>query len=52
MDIINHNSIAWDKVLGTNLEAWSKPVSPEIIAEARNGMAKVLLTNSKAVPDE
>lgn len=52
MDIIKHNSVAWDKVSGTNLEQWSKPVSSEVIASARNGISQILLTNSKFVPQE
>ncbi len=52
MDITNHNSKAWDKVQGTGLEEWSRPVSSEIIEDARKGISEILLTNAKAVPQD
>lgn len=50
MDIKQHNSIAWDKDDG--FEEWKKPVSSDVIKDARSGIAEVLLTNSKPVPSE
>ncbi len=51
MDIISHNSVAWDKQSG-ELKEWTEPVSEEIIEAARQDKANVLLTNFKTVPTD
>ncbi|OLQ95695.1 SAM-dependent methyltransferase [Vibrio ponticus] len=50
MDITQHNSTAWEKDDG--FEEWKQPVSSDVINDARNGIAEVLLTNSKPVPSD
>ncbi len=50
MDIKQHNSAAWDKEDG--FEEWKQPVSSDVINNARNGIAEVLLTNAKPVPSQ
>jgi SAM-dependent methyltransferase len=51
MDIRSFNREAWDKqVEGGN--TWTIPVSPEVIAAARQGKISVLLTEQKPVPAE
>ncbi len=52
MDIVKYNSIAWDLASETNLEEWTKPVNTEVIANARNGISEILLTNEKFVPQD
>lgn len=49
MNIVKHNSVAWDKASG--LEKWTKPVSSEVIQRAKDGSCEILLTNSKFVPE-
>jgi SAM-dependent methyltransferase len=51
MDIQQHNSKAWDKLVGDEIE-WSVPVSSEEIENARNGEWEIILTPIKAVPRE
>ena len=51
MDIRSHNREAWDHYVDIGVE-WTKPVSPEIIANARRGEWSVLLTEQKSVPRE
>jgi len=51
MDIIKHNSKAWDgQVKAGNM--WTKPVSSEIIEDARRGQWGIYLTPTKIVPRE
>lgn len=51
MDIRSFNRDAWDRqVEGGNI--WTIPVSPEVIAAARRGEFKVLLTEQKPVPED
>jgi ubiquinone/menaquinone biosynthesis C-methylase UbiE len=51
MDIIKHNSKAWDgQVKAGNM--WTKPVSSEIIEDARKGQLGIYLTPTKIVPRE
>ena len=51
MDIRSFNRDAWNKqVEGGN--PWTVPVSPNVIAAARQGDFSVLLTEQKPVPDE
>lgn len=49
MDILKHNSEAWDKEASEGGE-WSVPVSREVIAAAREGEWSVRLTAGKPVP--
>ena len=49
MDIINYNSIAWDKQVEKQNE-WTQVVSKEQVAEAKKGQWQVVLTPHKAVP--
>jgi SAM-dependent methyltransferase len=49
MNIRDYNRSAWDKQV-ENGNPWTIPVSPEVIAAARNGEWSVLLTEHKAVP--
>ncbi len=51
MNIHNHNSAAWDKLAGANIE-WSIPVSAERIERARGGDWEIVLTPIKSVPRE
>lgn len=51
MDIISHNSIAWNEQSG-ELNEWTIPVSKETIKLAKKNKATVLLTNSKTVPTD
>ncbi len=50
MDIFKYNGSAWDHEVAKG-SAWSIPVSPEAIAEARAGQIKIILSPSKPVPD-
>lgn len=51
MDIISHNSIAWNEQSG-ELKEWTMPVSEETIKLAKEHKATVLLTNAKTVPTD
>ncbi len=51
MDILEHQSRAWDRQVGLGNE-WTRPVGPEVIEEARRGRWAVLLTEQKPVPRE
>ena len=50
LDIRNYNREAWNKQVEDGENPWTKPVSPEVIASARQGDFSVLLTENKAVP--
>ena len=50
-DVLRHNALAWDKECDNQGE-WSRPVSAEVIANARRGEWQVILTPNKAVPRE
>ena len=51
MDIIKHNSKAWDgEVKAGNI--WTKPVTSEIIEDAKKGEWGIYLTPTKKVPRE
>lgn len=50
-DVLRHNALAWDKECDNQGE-WSRPVSAEVIANARGGDWQVILTPNKAVPRE
>jgi SAM-dependent methyltransferase len=51
MDIREYNRGAWDREVERGNE-WTRPVSPEVIAAARQGRWEVLLTETKPVPRE
>src|SRR4051812_10178379 len=48
-DILRHNALAWDTECDNHGE-WSRPVSAEVIANARRGEWQVILTPNKPVP--
>jgi len=50
-DVLHHNAVAWD-VQCDKEGQWSRPVTPEVIANARRGDWQVILTPNKAVPRE
>ena len=52
MDIRDYNRKAWDNYVNGGESLWTRPVSPEIIAKARNGEISILLTEQKPVPRE
>ncbi len=49
MDIQDYNRTAWDALVSKGNE-WTRPVSAEVIAAARRGEWRVLLTPQKFVP--
>ncbi|MCL4507425.1 MAG: class I SAM-dependent methyltransferase [Chloroflexi bacterium] len=49
MDILAHNSAAWDRQVEQG-NIWTVPASPEAIAAARRGEWSVLLTETRPVP--
>ncbi len=49
MNIQEYNSKAWDKAVD-EADQWTVPVSPELVADARRGNWKILLTPEKPVP--
>lgn len=51
MDILAYNRAAWDREV-ERANPWTRPVSPQQIAEARQGRFQVVLTPTKRVPDE
>lgn len=50
MDIRSYNREAWNREVEGGKNPWSQPVSPEIIAKARQGEFSVLLTENIPVP--
>jgi ubiquinone/menaquinone biosynthesis C-methylase UbiE len=50
MDIRAYNREAWHHEVDSGKNPWTQPVSPEIIARARQGEWSVLLTETKPVP--
>ena len=51
MDILKHNSAAWDKYVEGGIE-WSIPLDEDAIAAARQGSIGVWLTDKTPVPSE
>lgn len=49
MDIKSYNSKAWDQEVTTG-NPWTVPVSPEMIAKAKQGEWSIVLTNVKPIP--
>ena len=52
MDIRALNRDAWNRYVDNGESEWTQPVSPEIIARAREGDFSILLTETKPVPRE
>ena len=52
MDIRTHNREAWNREVEGGENRWTLPVSPEIIARAREGDWTVVLTENRPVPHE
>jgi SAM-dependent methyltransferase len=52
MDTRAYNREAWNREVDNGENRWSKPVSPEIIAKARQGEFSIVLTENKPVPSE
>lgn len=50
MDIRGYNREAWNKYVDEGESEWTKPVSPEVIARARQGDFPILLTEKVPVP--
>lgn len=51
MDVRQYNRKAWDREVESGNE-WTRAVTPEVIAAAREGVWEVLLTETKPVPRE
>lgn len=51
MNIPEYNSAAWDREVEGGSD-WTRPVNPEVIADARKGNWSVVLTPVKTVPRE
>lgn len=51
MNIISHNSKAWDKKVESG-SMWTNPVSIEVIEKAKNGEWNLSITNKRHVPKE
>ncbi len=51
MDVLRYNRTAWDHYVETG-NPWTKPVTPEAVAEARAGRWSILLTPTRPVPRE
>ncbi len=49
-DVIRHNSQAWDKFAKAECD-WSKPVSQEIISNAKQGSWSVHITKTALTED-
>lgn len=50
-DPVAHNRVAWDRLVDGNNE-WSRPVSPEVVAGARQGDWSVVLIGHEPTPRE
>jgi len=51
MHIREHNRIVWDKNVEWGENRWTIPVSPEVVAAARQGRWEIYLTPTKPVPE-
>lgn len=49
-ELVNYNRQAWDQQVDDG-NKWTQPVSDEVIAEARKGIVRIVLTPDKPVPD-
>jgi ubiquinone/menaquinone biosynthesis C-methylase UbiE len=52
MDIRAYNRDAWNRYVDGGESLWTQPVSPKVIAKARDGEFSILLTEQKPVPRE
>jgi SAM-dependent methyltransferase len=50
MDVRSYNREAWNKEVESGTNRWTQPVTPEIIAKARQGEFSILLTENIPVP--
>jgi SAM-dependent methyltransferase len=50
MDIQSYNRDAWNREVEGGQSRWTQPVDPHVIAEARNGVFSILLTENIPVP--
>lgn len=50
MDIRSYNREAWNREVEGGASRWTQPVSPEVIAKARQGEFSILLTENIPVP--
>lgn len=50
MDIRAYNRTAWNRYVDEGKSLWTRPVNPETIADARQGVFSILLTEQKPVP--
>ncbi|MGE5463392.1 MAG: class I SAM-dependent methyltransferase [Syntrophothermus sp.] len=50
MDVRSYNRDAWNREVEGGESRWTQPVSPEIIAQARQGEFSILLTENIPVP--
>ena len=50
MDVRSYNREAWNREVEGGQNRWSQPVSPEVIARARQGEFSILLTENIPVP--
>ena len=50
MDIRSYNRDAWDREVEGGQSRWTQPVSPEVIAHARQGEFSIVLTENIPVP--
>ena len=50
MDIRSYNREAWNREVEGGKSRWTQPVTPEIVAKARQGEFSILLTENIAVP--
>lgn len=49
MDVSQHNKAAWDRRVAAG-NRWTLPVTPEAIAQARQGIFEILLTPERPIP--
>lgn len=52
MDIVKHNQVAWDNQSNLGQSRWVQPVSTAEVTAARAGDWQVILTPTKAVPED
>ncbi len=51
MDVLRHNADVWDRRVALG-DRWTIPVGPEVISAARQGVVRLFLTPTRAVPSE
>ena len=50
INIRDHNREAWNREVDNGESRWTQPVTPEVIARARQGDFEIILTENKFVP--